>query len=105
MAAVRSGGKEAVAGTFRAVKPVTSPPGISVLQVTVLATLTCAGSRRKEENMVKKTIGFSWGPAGTACSYWTGVRMSHLLQLAGVDEDREVSMRMCVCGEGVGGSL
>jgi DMSO/TMAO reductase YedYZ molybdopterin-dependent catalytic subunit len=58
--------------------------------VTVLATLTCAGNRRKEENMVKKTIGFSWGPGGTACSYWTGVRMSHLLRLAGVDQEREV---------------
>lgn len=40
--------------------------------------------------MVKKTIGFSWGPAGTGCSYWTGVRMSHILRICGVDEEREV---------------
>ena len=61
------------------------------LQVTILCTLSCAGNRRKEENMVKKTIGFSWGPAGTACSHWTGVRMSHLLSVCGVDNDRDVS--------------
>ena len=60
------------------------------LQATILCTLSCAGNRRKEENMVKKTIGFSWGPAGTACSHWTGVRMSHLLSLCGVDNDRDV---------------
>lgn len=34
--------------------------------------------------MVKKSKGFSWGPAATGCSYWTGVRMSTLLQMAGV---------------------
>ena len=34
--------------------------------------------------MVKKSKGFSWGPAATGCSYWTGVRMSTLLRLAGV---------------------
>lgn len=29
-------------------------------EVTVTCTLTCAGNRRKEENMVAKTIGFNW---------------------------------------------
>ena len=42
--------------------------------------------------MVKKTIGFSWGPAGTACSYWTGVRMSYLLRQCGIDESKYVSI-------------
>ncbi len=32
--------------------------------------------------MVKKSKGFSWGPAATGCSYWTGVRMSTLLRMA-----------------------
>ncbi|KAJ0085097.1 hypothetical protein Patl1_08432 [Pistacia atlantica] len=27
-------------------------------------TLVCAGNRRKEQNMVKQTIGFNWGAAG-----------------------------------------
>jgi len=30
-------------------------------QVTVSATLVCVGNRRKEQNLVKKTKGFSWG--------------------------------------------
>mmetsp|Transcript_30238 Transcript_30238/g.78184 ORF Transcript_30238/g.78184 Transcript_30238/m.78184 type:complete len:834 (-) Transcript_30238:53-2554(-) len=51
--------------------------------VTIPVTLVCAGNRRKEENMVKKTIGFNWGPAGTSTGYWTGVRLSDLLTLCG----------------------
>ena len=39
-------------------------------EVTVTCTLTCAGNRRKEENMVAKSIGFNWcalaGPAPAA---------------------------------------
>ena len=40
--------------------------------ITVAATVTCAGNRRKEENMIKRTIGFDWGASATSCSYWTG---------------------------------
>eukprot|EP00171_Calliarthron_tuberculosum_P015966 IDg15966t1 len=29
--------------------------------VSLPVTLVCAGNRRKEENMIKKTIGFNWG--------------------------------------------
>ena len=41
-------------------------------QVTLPITLVCAGNRRKEQNVVRKTKGFSWGPAGcsTALVYW-----------------------------------
>jgi Oxidoreductase molybdopterin binding domain len=50
----------------------------------------CAGNRRKEQNMVKKTKGFNWGPAATACSEWTGVRMSVLLKYCGVRSAAQV---------------
>ena len=33
--------------------------------VTLLCTLVCAGNRRKEQNMIKKTKGFNWGASGT----------------------------------------
>ncbi len=33
--------------------------------VNLLCTLVCAGNRRKEQNMVKKTKGFNWGASGT----------------------------------------
>lgn len=32
--------------------------------VTLPVTLCCAGNRRKEQNIVRKSLGFSWGPAG-----------------------------------------
>jgi len=53
--------------------------------VDVTCTLTCAGNRRKEQNMVKKSIGFNWGPSGTSCSTWTGVRLGDVLAACGVD--------------------
>jgi len=32
--------------------------------VTLPVTLVCAGNRRKEQNVVRKSLGFSWGAAG-----------------------------------------
>ena len=29
---------------------------------TFPVTVTCAGNRRKEQNMIKKSVGFNWGP-------------------------------------------
>jgi nitrate reductase (NAD(P)H) len=52
---------------------------------TVPVTLTCAGNRRKEQNMTKKTIGFNWGAAGTSCTNWTGVRLADLLRECDID--------------------
>lgn len=54
--------------------------------VTIPVTLVCAGNRRKEENMIKQTIGFSWGPAAHACNKWTGVKLCDLLNYCGVDK-------------------
>lgn len=56
--------------------------------ITIPVTLVCAGNRRKEENMVKKTIGFSWGPAGVSTSDWTGVRLADVLK-ASKDGERK----------------
>lgn len=47
--------------------------------VTLAVTFICAGNRRKEQNMVKKTLAFSWGPAAVANSIWTGVRLCDVL--------------------------
>lgn len=58
---------------------------VALPAVEVTCTLTCAGNRRKEQNMMKKTIGFSWGPSGTSCSTWTGVRLSDILDQCGID--------------------
>ncbi|KAI1100116.1 hypothetical protein F4804DRAFT_344970 [Jackrogersella minutella] len=51
-------------------------------QVTYPITLVCAGNRRKEQNMARKTKGFSWGAAGLSTALWTGVVMGDLLTAA-----------------------
>ena len=51
-------------------------------QVTYPVTLVCAGNRRKEQNIVRKTKGFSWGAAGLSTALWTGVVLGDLLKRA-----------------------
>lgn len=48
------------------------------------------GCRRKEENMVKKSIGFNWGPCAVSTSYWTGVPLRDLLLRAGAKGPEQV---------------
>eukprot|EP00644_Phytophthora_capsici_P005116 jgi/Phyca11/524943/estExt2_fgenesh1_pm.C_PHYCAscaffold_10159 len=56
--------------------------------VTFPVLLVCAGNRRKEQNMIKKTIGFSWGAAGCSTAEWTGVPLHVLLTACGVDRTK-----------------
>lgn len=51
-------------------------------QVTYPVTLVCAGNRRKEQNLVRKTKGFSWGAAGLSTALWTGVVIGDVLKRA-----------------------
>ncbi|KAJ6785971.1 hypothetical protein PWT90_09030 [Aphanocladium album] len=51
-------------------------------QATYPVTLVCAGNRRKEQNIVRKSKGFSWGPAGLSTALWTGVPIGDLLAQA-----------------------
>ncbi|KAK6219557.1 nitrate reductase [Colletotrichum tabaci] len=51
-------------------------------QITYPVTLVCAGNRRKEQNMVRKSKGFSWGAAGLSTALWTGVSIGDLLARA-----------------------
>lgn len=51
-------------------------------QVTYPVTLVCAGNRRKEQNLVRKTKGFSWGAAGVSTALWTGVPLDVVLARA-----------------------
>lgn len=51
-------------------------------QVTYPITLVCAGNRRKEQNQVRKSKGFSWGAAGLGTSMFTGVAMSEVIKRA-----------------------
>ena len=51
-------------------------------QITCPITLVCAGNRRKEQNMVRKSKGFSWGAAGVSTALFTGVVMADLIKKA-----------------------
>ena len=51
-------------------------------QITAPITLVCAGNRRKEQNLVQKSKGFSWGPAGVSTALFTGVAMRDILERA-----------------------
>ncbi|KAG1730636.1 hypothetical protein EDD22DRAFT_982614 [Suillus occidentalis] len=56
--------------------------------VTLPVTLVCAGNRRKEQNIVRKTLGFNWGAAGVSTALWTGVYLADVL-----DHVRPISRR------------
>lgn len=51
-------------------------------QITAPITLVCAGNRRKEQNTVRKSKGFSWGPAGLSTALFTGPMMANILRSA-----------------------
>lgn len=52
--------------------------------ITLPVLLVCCGNRRKEVNVVKKSMGFSWGATAVSVNYWTGARISDVLKAAGV---------------------
>ncbi|KAG1677417.1 hypothetical protein FOA52_001872 [Chlamydomonas sp. UWO 241] len=71
---------------------------VAMPSVRIPVTLVCAGNRRKEENMIKKSIGFNWGPCAVSTSYWTGVRLRDLLLAAGVKTPEEGAHHVCFRG-------
>ncbi|KAL8660316.1 MAG: hypothetical protein Q9202_006658 [Teloschistes flavicans] len=64
-------------------------------QITCPITLVCAGNRRKEQNQVRKSKGFSWGAAGVSTALFTGVAMADLIRKA-----RPKKRARYVCMEG-----
>ncbi|KAL8697180.1 MAG: hypothetical protein Q9224_002438 [Gallowayella concinna] len=64
-------------------------------QITCPITLVCAGNRRKEQNQVRKSKGFSWGAAGVSTALFTGVAIADLIRKA-----RPQKKARFVCMEG-----
>ncbi|KAH8044506.1 hypothetical protein JL721_12837 [Aureococcus anophagefferens] len=56
-------------------------------KVVVPSLLVCAGNRRKEQNMIKRTIGFNWGAAGLGMSEWGGCHLADVLASLGAPTD------------------
>ncbi|XP_024387212.1 nitrate reductase [NADH] [Physcomitrium patens] len=61
-------------------------------------TLVCAGNRRKEENMVKQSIGFNWGAAAVSTSIWRGVLLCDVLRHCGVVSRKKGALYVCFEG-------
>lgn len=53
---------------------------------SVVATMTCAGNRRKEHSAVEPVGGVPWGSGAIGNAQWGGARLSDLLKRAGVLE-------------------
>lgn len=58
-------------------------------KVTITATLMCSGNRRIEMDKVRPVNGLNWGPGGVGNATWTGVRLTDILEMAGVCEDNK----------------
>ncbi|KAL7118044.1 hypothetical protein ACP275_03G111000 [Erythranthe tilingii] len=61
-------------------------------------SLVCAGNRRKEQNMIKKTIGFNWGAAGVSTSVWRGVPLRAILKRCGIMSTKKGALNVCFEG-------
>lgn len=61
-------------------------------------TLVCAGNRRKEQNMVKQTIGFNWGSAAVSTSVWRGVPLRDVLKRCGIMSSKKGALNVCFEG-------
>ncbi|OIW02416.1 hypothetical protein TanjilG_05009 [Lupinus angustifolius] len=61
-------------------------------------TLVCAGNRRREQNMVRQSIGFNWGSAGVSTSVWRGVPLRHVLRKCGIYTRTKGALHVCFEG-------
>ncbi|TXM92296.1 molybdopterin-dependent oxidoreductase [Methylobacterium sp. WL30] len=59
-------------------------------QVTVTATLQCAGNRRADMRAVAPVSGDPWDAGAIGTAAWTGVRLGDLLRAAGVTEGADL---------------
>ncbi|PNY13671.1 nitrate reductase [Trifolium pratense] len=61
-------------------------------------TLVCSANRRKEQNLVKQTIGFNWGPSATSTSVWRGVPLRNVLKRCGIYSRNNGALYVCFEG-------
>ncbi|XP_074371503.1 nitrate reductase [NADH] 2-like [Apium graveolens] len=61
-------------------------------------TLVCAGNRRKEQNMTKKSLGFNWGASAISNSVWRGVPLHHILTKCGIFSRKSGALNVCFEG-------
>ncbi|KAJ4804639.1 Nitrate reductase [Rhynchospora pubera] len=70
--------------------------GFEPLEIPV--TLACSGNRRKEQNMVRRTMGFNWGPGATSTSVWRGARLYDVLKKCSIMSQKAGAIHVCFEG-------
>jgi len=68
--------------------------------VNIAVALACDGNRRGEMNLIKKSKGFSWGPAAVSCAYWKGALLWQVLEAAGIQRENWNGQRKWVNFQG-----
>ena len=69
--------------------------------INIPVMLACDGVRRGEMNLIRKSKGFTWGPAAMSNAFWKGARLTDVLKAAGVfREDYDHSTKHYVHFEG-----
>jgi nitrate reductase (NAD(P)H) len=66
--------------------------------VEVPVTLICSSNRRGEQNAVRQTVGFNWGPAAASTSVWRGARLRDVLRWCGVVPRTGGALHVCFVG-------
>ena len=76
-----------------------SMPELAAMRtITFPCLVVCAGNRRKEQNAIKQSIGFNWGPCAVGNTYWTGVPLREVLKKAGVTKPGPGRRFVCFAG-------
>ncbi|KAI0327001.1 hypothetical protein GY45DRAFT_48029 [Cubamyces sp. BRFM 1775] len=57
--------------------------------IEIPVTIGCDGNRRREVNMIKRTVGFNWTASGVSTSLWRGVLLRDVLLGCGLRETPE----------------
>ncbi|KAI0369801.1 hypothetical protein BV20DRAFT_996285 [Pilatotrama ljubarskyi] len=57
--------------------------------IEIPVTLGCDGNRRREVNMVKRTVGFNWTASGVSTAIWRGILVRDVLLACGVRDAPE----------------
>ncbi|KAJ3202054.1 hypothetical protein HDU67_000830 [Dinochytrium kinnereticum] len=82
----------AVSGLVKNPRVFTMTDLLSLPRTTLPVTLVCAGNRRKEQNMIKSSIGFPWGPSAVSTAIWSGVLLIDLIAACGgISDDSQAS--------------
>ncbi|XRB19461.1 nitrate reductase [Pseudoscourfieldia marina] len=87
-----------VKGNVDKIITVTMDELASMRTITFPCFMACAGNRRKEQNQIKQSIGFNWGPCAVGNTYWTGVPLREVLKKAGVTKPGPGRRFVCFAG-------